>query len=66
MAQQLRLWVSIVIEKYSILCFFLFLKEEARYELEQFFQQTEHGRCKGWLLLKATFFLSEGDAVSIN
>ncbi|MCI4376424.1 hypothetical protein PGIGA_G00188250 [Pangasianodon gigas] len=36
--------------------------EEARYELEQFFQQTEHGRYKGWLLLKATSFLSTSDA----
>ncbi|XP_060781914.1 WD repeat- and FYVE domain-containing protein 4 isoform X2 [Neoarius graeffei] len=36
--------------------------EEARYALEQFFQQTEHGRCKGLLLLKATSFLSTNDA----
>ncbi|KAK3573074.1 hypothetical protein QTP86_012277 [Hemibagrus guttatus] len=35
--------------------------EEARYEVEEFFQQTEHGRCKGWLLLKAAYFLSVSD-----
>ncbi|KAG7334069.1 hypothetical protein KOW79_002476 [Hemibagrus wyckioides] len=36
--------------------------EEARYEVEQFFQPTENGRCKGWLLLKAAYFLSASDA----
>ncbi|KAF7710465.1 WD repeat- and FYVE domain-containing protein 4 isoform X3 [Silurus meridionalis] len=35
--------------------------EEARYELQQFFQIAEHGS-KGWLLLKATSFLSTIDA----
>ncbi|XP_017319576.1 WD repeat- and FYVE domain-containing protein 4 isoform X1 [Ictalurus punctatus] len=36
--------------------------EQARAELEQFFQQAEHGRCKGWLLLKAISILSTSDA----
>ncbi|XP_060728472.1 WD repeat- and FYVE domain-containing protein 4 isoform X2 [Tachysurus vachellii] len=39
--------------------------EEARYALELFFQPPEHGRCKGWLLLKATYFLSASD-VGVN
>ncbi|KAL7877774.1 hypothetical protein SRHO_G00044170 [Serrasalmus rhombeus] len=36
--------------------------EEARYELEQFFQHTEPGENKGWLLLKAISLLSTSDS----
>ncbi|TSK22773.1 WD repeat- and FYVE domain-containing protein 4 [Bagarius yarrelli] len=36
--------------------------EKARYELDRFFQQTEPDPCKGWLLLKATYFLSANEA----
>ncbi|XP_049337281.1 WD repeat- and FYVE domain-containing protein 4 isoform X1 [Astyanax mexicanus] len=36
--------------------------EEARYELKQFFQHTEHSSGKGWLLLKSISILSSSEA----
>ncbi|KAI4877629.1 hypothetical protein NFI96_022988 [Prochilodus magdalenae] len=36
--------------------------EEARFELEQFFQPTEPGNNKGWLLLKSISLLSSSDS----
>ncbi|XP_035387227.1 WD repeat- and FYVE domain-containing protein 4 isoform X2 [Electrophorus electricus] len=38
--------------------------EEARQELEQFFQHSEHDNSKGWLLLKAMSILSTSEAGS--
>lgn len=42
----------------------LFKTEEARYELEQFFQMSEVNCNKGWLLLKSISLLSDRDSVS--